>query len=988
MYFYKKTFILLFSLLTFYSLFSQKDNKGYEAVWHSADDNSLPQNSVKSIIKDKNGFIWMTTENGLVRYDGNRFIFFNSENTLGIESNRMRFFYGSVSKDSLFLQNDAFEYILLISSKVASISSNKLPEQFKINFSIINGKRFYIKKIFKKDSSYYLFENNSISFYTKKRKLVWKIKYEYNLLTPFFLYDDELYTFSNNDIIKFEKGTLIFQNDKKIHKIEAKIISNHASQQAFIVNDFGVQLLGKKNGKFYLETLLSDYDLSKSNIISAYYDKENDILYLGSGTNGVLIVKKKMFKSIIGSDQNGVYYAQVPYGNDQFLSTTGEIFTTSTTLKDIVFKSENDKYSLVIDKNKDIWTKAENVVYQFHKKSNFQTFNKWVFKDRVTQLFELKDGRFIIGTGAEDNMSGKIFIKVENKFIFYMNVDFNPTYMLQNNYDLIWTGSNKGLYKISFNKKKVEHVKKITSTYVRSIYASNQNNIWVTTYDKGFFLYNTATKKVTSFPLDKNKYLLSSHCIVEDKNGFFWISTNKGLFQVSKQNLINYSNDKVNQVYYHYYDRTDGFITNEFNGGCQPCGLLLNNDYVTFPSMKGNVVFNSLLVKPKLPVDEIYFEQARVNDKLVPINNDKFYLDQGFERLSIYINSPYYGNSNNLNIEVKYDGPISQKWTLLKDNSISFTTLPPGTYYLTARKLTGFNSAYKYKKIKIVIPKVFYQTYWFYLCLLVLLLIKAHYFVKLRTRYIRRKNVLLEKKIAEQTFQLRSTIGTLKKTTESLKSEITNHKKLIGAITHDIKSPLRFLALTGKHLYKNKEDSEAIKDDIENIYSSSSQLYNFVENLLEYTKVSDDEDLSEPYKIYELINEKIMIFQNIASSKKTIIQNNVKKNETLTINKQLLSIIVHNLLDNAVKNTFSGKIVFNLIKNSDEIMLIIEDTGIGMSNSLIQFYNERKFLNTKNQRNVGMGLQMVFELLDIIKGDVRIEQRTNSGTKIILLFKV
>lgn len=987
----KKPFLYLFLLFPFYSLFSQVENQDYEVVWHSADDNSLPQNSVKSIIKDKNGFIWMTTENGLVRYDGSRFAVFNSDNLSGIASNRMRFFRGSVSKDSLYLQNDFSEYILINNSKVAAVPVNNVPKNFKNNFISDNGKRFYINKMFKKDNSYYAFEKDWVCYYNLKNKLVWKVKYTYDLLTPFFLYKEELYVFSQNDILKFKEGKIVHEGIVNLYDKQSTIFRNPSAQQTFIVKDSSVFLLEKRDGKFGLRTLLKKYDISKSNIMSAYYDIENAVLYLGSGTDGILIAKKKTFKSSSGSDESGVYYAQVAYGSNEFLAASGEVFSTSSTFRKTLFKHKNDKYSLLIDKNEDIWTKGDNELYQFHKKTNFKTFNKWIFKDRVTQIFELNEGQIIIGTSSEEDFGGKIYLKNpskdSNEFDFYMKVDFNTTYMLQLENNQIWTGSSKGFHKIYFKEKKVEDIKGISKTYVRSIYASNSNEIWVTTYDKGFFLYKPKSHTTTSFPLDRNKYLLSSHCIVEDNKGFFWISTNKGLFQISKKNLLDYSNKKLQQVYYQYYDRSDGFSTNEFNGGCQPCGLKLKNNYITFPSMKGNVIFNSLQVIPKLPVEDIYFEQAKVDNKRVHITNDKLYLDQDFEQLLIYIHSPYYGNANNLNIQIKFDGPISQKWTTIKDDYISYTTLPPGTYHLTARKLTGFNSEYKYKKITIVVAHKFYQTVWFYVLMFLMLVIATFYLIKLRTRYIRIKNILLEKKISEQTFQLRNTIGTLKNTKESLTSEIANHKKLIGAIAHDIKTPLRFLALTGKHLYNNKNNNDLIQDDIENIFSSSSQLYNYVDNLLEYTKVSDDENFSKPYNLHELVDQKIEIFKNIASSRKTLLINSIDGREMVTINKKLFSIVIHNILDNAVKNTYSGKIEFKVIKNVDQISIIVEDTGVGMSDELVQFYNLREFSTMNNSKIIGMGLPMISELMDIIKGEIKIESQINSGTKIILIFE-
>jgi ligand-binding sensor domain-containing protein len=62
-------------LAIFLSLFQQSYGQ-YVSSWYNM-DNGLPQNSVKDIIKDKYGFIWLSTDNGIVRYDGLKFDTYN-----------------------------------------------------------------------------------------------------------------------------------------------------------------------------------------------------------------------------------------------------------------------------------------------------------------------------------------------------------------------------------------------------------------------------------------------------------------------------------------------------------------------------------------------------------------------------------------------------------------------------------------------------------------------------------------------------------------------------------------------------------------------------------------------------------------------------------------------------------------------------------------------------------------------------------------------
>lgn len=56
-------------------------------------------------------------------------------------------------------------------------------------------------------------------------------------------------------------------------------------------------------------------------------------------------------------------------------------------------------------------------------------------------------------------------------------------------------------------------------------------------------------------PLDKNKYLLYSHCFVPDDQGYCWISSNRGLFKASMDEIINAYETNSKSVYYHYFGK-------------------------------------------------------------------------------------------------------------------------------------------------------------------------------------------------------------------------------------------------------------------------------------------------------------------------------------------------------------------------------------------------------------------------------------------------
>jgi ligand-binding sensor domain-containing protein len=86
------------------------------SVWYDT-DNGLPQNSVKDIIKDKYGFIWISTENRLVRYDGYNFVAYNH---LNLKNHRFTSLFGSIKKDSIYNSTVYTENIVLLSKRKQS----------------------------------------------------------------------------------------------------------------------------------------------------------------------------------------------------------------------------------------------------------------------------------------------------------------------------------------------------------------------------------------------------------------------------------------------------------------------------------------------------------------------------------------------------------------------------------------------------------------------------------------------------------------------------------------------------------------------------------------------------------------------------------------------------------------------------------------------------------------------------------------------------
>jgi signal transduction histidine kinase len=993
--------IILYLLVLFSTNLAFSQN-AYHSTWYSADSNHLPQNSVKSIVADKYGFLWLSTESGIVRYDGRNFRLYNSENLPGIVSDRMFIFSGDVKRDSITIRNDSYEDLLLIKDRKVQLL--KVPYPYKrtkhVKYTYMEAMHPYHislqKEIFKwvADDKYFVISSDTIQEYTTKHKLICRYGYKYPDSTQFFTIGNNLYRLvKDKGYVKLTGPRETFGTFTMPLLKGHKILNNMVHRQVFLLNGRRLFYLTEKNNTIVPVLIYEDFD-PKINIHSLYYDAANNVLYLGSANKGFLIVKKNIFRHMespykhnAGTD--GVYYALTPF-NNLILASTGDLFSSGKHSGNLKFENHSDKYCITIDRNGDIWTKTHEKLSRFNKSTGYTTCDSWELEGRISILAEGKDGKIWIGTGQnERNYKGTLYCVDPSKPgdvpKLFMRLDFTPICLNWLNAGVIYVGSLKGLYRVHTVTKTAEAVKGFPDVYVRSLYVKGPHEIWAATYNGGLYLYRG--KRAIQFPMDRNKYMLSTHCVMEDRKGYLWLTTNRGIFQARRQDLLDYADGKAKAVYYYHYDKSLGFLNNEFNGGCEPCGIYVNQATMYLPSMDGIVYFNPAEIKPATPLNAIYIDEIDIDGKSRVIT-DTLHINRNFGRIKIFVSSPYSGNPYNQNFEVKLDGPITQPWLPLADDHITYSTLPPGNYKVTVRKLAGFGGKWMYRTVNFTVIPAFWQQGWF-LALAALAGAALLYFaVKLRTRYIRYKNVLLEKKIVEQTAQLRHTVSTLRKTRDDLSQQITNHKKLIKIITHDIKSPLKFMAITGKYLYnKIGHSNPELQDDIIAIHSSSSQLYEFVDSFLEYAKESHSQE-SEPYLLHELVQEKTELFKNLASAKKTILVNATPPNLKVTLNRHLLSIILHNLTDNAVKHTYAGQITYTAYKSGTNLIIEVKDTGRGMAAEQVQYYMDVFSNNETLEEKPGMGLPMIIELLHIMNGNLNIHAAELQGTTIGLIFPV
>ncbi|WNI36457.1 HAMP domain-containing sensor histidine kinase [Chryseobacterium sp. SG20098] len=961
-------------------------------------EDGLPQSSVKDITKDKYGFIWISTESGIVRFDGQNFV--NPE-VKGL-NNRFGDFFGEVDKDLIFSLNDGEKNMLLINKRnlkeiKKTFSFSRYRRQTKFLFYVKNSLGSNVNSevghFLKTKNGFYYILNDGIEYInSEKRIFKYRTGINHKNLNNLFGIDGKIFFLNKENNKMFQLSDKIFSEikcDKILKDKEANFFWSSINNQSFLYLKNSLYSIYLDNNVVKVHKIVNfdkaDINLNFSS--SIFYDKLNNKLYIGSLVKGLYVINFNEFKVIQDkrSPHLNSFYSLLPLGNT-ILSPTGNIYSIDGKREQLKLKGKSDKYSFIFDNRKNLLYKQDGKLYIANFFSQYQTVR------------EIQFGYYISFLGYGNNMCMISFENDKGILNLYLNNQFNKpfrTFFTNEEikfakfytHDSLLIADRRVLYRASIKTGKLSIVSKNIPN-IRNIFISRDNRVWILTYGNGFFLLDN--NRLLKLPLDYYKYLSEVHTIIEDNHGFFWITTNHGLFQIKESELLKFVNSKKYIPHYYLFNKSDGFITNEFNGGANPVGITLHNKLIVLPTLEGMVIFNPKDIHAYYP-SRNYFVETAIVDNNKRYFSDKLILERNFSRVTLVVDVPYYGNISNLLVQAKFNNQTAIWENIGQNRKFTFTNLPHGKYELLFRILISSEGVYSYKRVLIIVKPYFYETWMFKILIIILFSLFIFIIYKLRVSYLEKMNDVLENVIKQRTSALNKIVLDLQNTKTKLENESLQQKKLIGTISHDITTPIKYLALTAEMLYEaNDDDIKLKKSYLFNLNKYALQLFKFTQTLKEYSEIYRDNKTYDniSYPLNEILDNKISLFNDIARYNNSKIINHVSQDVTTNISKNILSIIIHNILDNAVKYTQNGNIYINFYYTNSANILEIQDEGIGMSKEKINYYT---FLQTNSQdeklllQKYGLGLHLVLQLTKMIGAKIVIELNQPRGTSIKIL---
>jgi len=257
-------------------------------------------------------------------------------------------------------------------------------------------------------------------------------------------------------------------------------------------------------------------------------------------------------------------------------------------------------------------------------------------------------------------------------------------------------------------------------------------------------------------------------------------------------------------------------------------------------------------------------------------------------------------------------------------------------------------------------------------------------------------------KLYQQKWALKDTTKKLEKSNkellcseQKLKKLLVDKDKFFSIIAHDLKSPLQ--SLLGNIQYLRDEYNDIKKDEtkifIDNVFKSSKTLYSLIENLLEWSRVQLGKlELNfEIFFIDGLIKKITTQLETMLTSKNINIEVSIKSKTRIICDKNIIEIILRNILSNAIKFSYEGNKIEVTYKVTKKIINVsVRDYGTGISDeNLKKLFSESDTVTThgtKNEKGTGLGLALCKELLEKLNGRIEVVSREGQGSTFSVMF--
>ena len=732
----------------------------------------LPQNSVNAIVQSRDGYLWLGTQDGLARFDGVRFKSFDFKDGLPgvrinvlLEDHEGTLWIGTDGSGLCCMKHGRIQAILGSDNQPGSDTITCLVEDGRgqIWAGTSGGLRICRDGKLEGDSAFGNLRRAPILGLLRSRdgSTIWIASSTYGL----FSYQDHklepcvgppehekvigecLFEDRNENLWVGIGNGVVLRHDKKQWQIFSE---TNGLPFAFITcmteDSDGTVWAGSLDAGLYrfdgsFFNLVSQKDgLSADDIRSLACDREGN-LWIGTRTGGLDRMSRRRL-SVVSNAQgltNDFTHsvAQTPDGT-LWVGTTGGAMYSGGPGGFKPFRQANDDrvyfyatvFPVLTATDGSLWWGAHNGLlhWQTDRLVDCVTNGPWIQDTTVTALQNDLRGGMWIGTTA-----GHLLHLHDHQFDEFPEHITRATISslaVQTNGD-VWVGTMASGLK--FVPAGNDHAFSFTNglsskASVYTLYLDHEGILWIGTEGGGLSCLRDG--KIFNFTASQGLPPPTVMQIIEDNHHFLWLGCRRGIFRVSKVDLLDCAGGKISFVRSRSFGINDGMLTEECSGGYCPAGLKTESGLICISTVKGLVFIDPDQVNDEIPPPTVLLEEALISGKeqrfeaedsseIDPLSGvpsrPRLVIVPGPRDLELHYSAIGFSAPEKIGFRYKLD-PLDSDWkTAGPERMFSYPHLPPGnfTLHIQACNANGLWNGQDTTLAVIALP-FFWETSWFH----------------------------------------------------------------------------------------------------------------------------------------------------------------------------------------------------------------------------------------------------------------------------------
>lgn len=1007
-----------------------------QAVHESwGEEEGFPQSSVRAIAQTSDGYIWFGTQGGLVSFNGREFKTLDRSNSEAFSGSHgirsllevdSELWVGTMGSGLLRLTPSGLEKIALpedldgatVSALTSHPDGSVWAATFGTGVVVLSSTGQVIRRITSASglsdgyvTAIYIAKDETAWIGTK-RGLVRERNGEYRIWTTADgLPDEEITSISATSTGIISVGTKAGMRLVDGEQLTPAAAAPDAAVAVQFEDRYGARWLGTGDAGlirlswYGLDTFGANEGLTNNNVTAIMTDREGSV-WIGTNGGGVNRLRTAKFETysvregLASSMAYGVWSdseGNIWVGSENAgISVIGKSGVSTITTADGL--SSNSVITIAGTPNGDVWAGTYGGGLNRIRDGQITSYSvkDGLAHDVVSSIVSTPEGHLWIGTdGGLSYFDGTSFTNTTEE-------DGLPSRLvmavLRAGDGTIWAGTyDGGLVHLDGDKIEVIDTDDgLTTNMVIALHQSPDGVIWAGTYGGG--LVRVSPDGIHAFTMKEGLFSDVVYGIVEDEKGQLWMTSDHGLYTVSKGDFDQVIAGRGRRIVSTSYGREDGLRSREFNGGFQPAAWKADDGRLIFPSIKGVAIITPGEATTNTTVPAVHIEGLLVDGEALAQPSDG---TSGLRVSTGRVELSFAGLSYVVPSKVRYRYRLKgydEDWTETSEAKAVYTNLPARdfVFQVQASNNDGLWNE-EGDSLAFSRPAHFWETLWFVVLVIALLGTAIAMGVRLRMRSMRLRQLELERTVRSRTQDLRSekdrvveAMAVIEAQTVKLEELDRFKTRFFSNVSHEFRTPLTMIVgpLEGALRGAYGETTDAMRRQCQIMLRNALRLLSLINQLMDLSKL---EAGSMPLKagsrdVVQFL-ESIQQTVSALADKKRIRMPFESPRESIEMffEPDKLEKVFYNLLSNALKFTpDGGEVGISITETEKTVVVEVRDTGSGIPEDQLDHVFDRFHqvdgTTSADIEGTGIGLSLVKEMVTLHGGSVSVDSEFGEWT--------